>query len=1080
MASPKYSVLQVKPAKDSLIGQSTFVQFLSSLKSSLRANMLDRLLGTYDTICLEIINLNQTTFFVIACPERMEHLVRSQIAAQYPNALINPMEDYLPQWLTHGQPQAARLVLTAPSYLPINATDDAAVDQLSSVLGGLSRLLPGQAAIIQICLFAAPKNWQRAIRGFLDAGVGNEPEKFKAHPQKTHIETKLAYQAYSADIRLVAITPSEDQSKNLLHQLAAAYGTYSSSEGNSFSLKTPKAHNQQKLIDSIINRSAKYATQSQYLNYFEISALFHLPNANLATIKNIAWGKTLKGEPPANLFVEEGLTEEEKKDINFFAKTEFKNQLVSFGMKKGDDRRRHVYVLGKSGTGKSTLLANMCINDIRHGEGVALVDPHGDTAERILDYIPRERINDVAYLDPSVAGKSFHMNPLFVKNPAYSELVASGIVSIFSKLYGNSWGPRLEYILRNTLLTLVSKPGSTLLDVPRLLTSKPFREDYLTSVKDAVLINFWHDEYDKYSEKFQSEAISPILNKVGQFITSPTIRDIISHPDSTADFEDLMNQGKIIILNLPQGKIGEDNAALLGAMFISQIQIAAMNRANIPEEQRKDFFLYVDEFQNFATTSFIKILSEARKYRLNLILANQYTAQLPEEIQKAIFGNAGTLISFVVGADDANRLMSELGSFYTQDDLVSLPRYQTIIKLSVNSTISMPFPAHTLPVPPVTDTFRQQVIESSESRYYRPIVEQPMPVLPPYKEEPRREERRYQDQRPQRQYDSRPQQSQPPQRQYDSRPQQPQPPREYNPPRPLEPRPQYQQSQPPRQSPSPQTAQNTPQSPTPHLSPGPTPKEPTIEELDALRRQGLRPSVVGCFVNEKHLLLVYQKIHNMWTLPQGGIDNQETLEVAFQRELSDEVTEDFVKNTKKAELIAEDKIEFPPGKQGLRDMKLDSGDPVTMKGKYYYFLVSQANTRDIVVSATEFDDYKWLKYEEAYKLIKESNTGGKLRILTMILNKLRDKGLLAQDQIPPTRTNYQERPRYHGSKPYQSQPPRHQPNPSYSIATPSPAKATENTSTTGNNLTTGSAPSVTLGDTSVPVGNKPPSATSSD
>ena len=1042
MALPKYSVLQIKPAKDSLIGQSTFVQFLSSLKTSLKAGFFDRLLSSYDTICLEIINLNQTTFFVIACPEKMEHLVRSQIAAQYPNALITPMDDYLPQWLSHGQPLTGRLVLSAPSYLPINATDDSAVDQLASVLGGLSRLSPGQAAIIQICLFAAPKNWQKAVRGFLDSGVSTEPEKFKAHPQKTLIEIKLAYPAYSADIRMVAITASEDQSKNLLHQLGAAYGTFSSSEGNGLKLTIPKPYNQSKLLKSIMDRSAKYASQRQYLNYYEISALFHIPNLNMASIKNIAWGKTLKGEPPINLPVEEGLTEAEKNEINFFAKTEFKNHMNLFGMRKGEDRRRHVYILGKSGTGKSTLLANMAINDIWHGEGIALVDPHGDTADLLLDFIPDDRIKDVAYLDPSVVGKSFHLNPLFVKNPAYGEMVASGIVSIFSKLYGNSWGPRLEYILRNSLLTLVNRQGTTLLDVPRLLTNKAFREDYLLSVKDPVLINFWHDEYDKYSEKFQSEAISPILNKVGQFITSPTIRDIISHPESTVDFEEMMNQGKIIILNLPQGKIGEDNAALLGAMFISQIQIAAMNRANIAESARKDFFLYVDEFQNFATTSFIKILSEARKYRLNLILANQYTAQLPEEIQDAIFGNAGTIISFVVGAADANRLMNELGNLYTQDDLVSLPKHQILTKMSVNATISMPFPAYTLPISKTETGNRATVLAQTTEKFYRETKPMDMsqvnvspPSAPARGEYPRRDDRRF---APQPRYEPRPA---PAPRPYTPPPAPPQ--RESAPP----PRPEFTpHPQPPVQAPRPS-------------EPEYTPRVPSLEDLDKLRGQGLRPSVVGCFLNDKKILVVFQKIHNMWTLPQGGIDNKETLETAFQRELSDEVTEDFVKNAEKPELVGEDKIEFPPGKQGLRDMTTDSGESVTMKGKYYYFLISQAKSTDLLISATEFNDYKWLNFEEAYKLIKETNTGGKLRILSMILNRLRDKGLLVSSQPPAPRSNYQERPRYHGSQQSQSQS-RHQfqPRSSYSRPASSTPRPAGNPTGTGSTSPDGDTP----------------------
>jgi len=1040
MASPKYSVLQVKPAKDSLIGQSAFIQFLASLKSSLKANLIHRLLGTYDTICLEIINLNQTTFFVIACPEKLEHLVRSQLASQYPNALITPMEDYLPSWLGTDQHLTGRLVLSAPSYLPINATDDAAVDQLASVLGGLSRLTPGTAAVIQICLFAAPKNWQKALRGLLSAGVSKDPLKFEAHPLKTLIETKIAYQAFSVDVRLAAIAPTEELSRNLLHQLSAAYGTYTSSEGNSFKLKIPNVYNQKKLTKAIVDRSARYASQRQYLNYFELSALFHLPNTNLSSIKNIAWGKTLKGEPPVNLPVEEGLTDKEKQEINFFAKTEFKNHMNVFGMRKGDDRRRHVYILGKSGTGKSTLITNMCINDIVHGEGIALVDPHGDTAEHLLDYIPDDRIKDVAYLDPSVVGKSFHLNPLYVKNPAYGEMVASGIVSIFSKLYGNSWGPRLEYILRNCLLTLVNRQGTTLLDVPRLLTNKPFREEYLLSVKDPVLINFWHDEYDKYSEKFQSEAISPILNKVGQFITSPTIRDIISHPESTVDFEEMMNNGKIIILNLPQGKIGEDNAALLGAMFISQIQIAAMNRANIPEEQRKDFFLYVDEFQNFATTSFIKILSEARKYRLNLILANQYTAQLPVEIQDAIFGNAGTLISFVVGAADANRLMNELGNLYTQDDLVSLPRYQVLTKMSVNQTISMPFPAYTLPVPKPTSNNRARVLEHTIEKFYRETKPMDMSQVTQSLQVAQSERRDYPPRREPARYPS-------PEPRYEPRPPRPQPVSEPS-------RPQRPQVSP--QPPAPLVEPPRPSTPKPADSES-APKTPTLEDLDQLRRQGLRPSVVGCFLGDKKILLVFQKIHNMWTLPQGGVENKETLDIAFKKELSGEVTEEFVNTVEKPTLVAEDKIEFPPGKQGLRDMKTDSGESVTMKGKYYYFLVSQAKSPEITISATEFDDYKWLNYEEAYKLIKETNAGGKLRILTMILGKLRDKGLLRTELPPESKTSYQERPRYNGPKPFRSYPPRRFPNSNRSDSKPAGTTASPSRNLAGNRSDSGTS-----------------------
>jgi 8-oxo-dGTP pyrophosphatase MutT (NUDIX family) len=979
MALPKYSVLQIRPAKDSLTGQAAFVEFLASIKTSLKAKFIDRLLNTYETITLEIANLSQTTYFVIACPERLEHLVRSQIAAQYPTALISPMKDYLADWLNHGQVKLGQLVLAAPSRLPINVTEDEKVDQMTAILGSMSRIPTGHAAVIQITLFAAPGNWQKAIRKSLEPKPVPEGQpKPQPSTQKPILERKLAFQAFACDIRVAAISQSEETSKQLLSQISAAFGTYALSEGNSFKLRTPRPTSLGKLKNMIIERSAKYSNQYQYLNYSEIAAIYHLPGFNLANIKGIAWGKTLRGEPPVNLPIAEDLSEAEKQDINFFAKTEFKNRMVSFGMRKGEDRRRHVYILGKSGTGKSTLLANMAINDIRHGEGMALVDPHGDTAEHLLDYIPADRINDVAYLDPSVVGKSFHLNPLYVKNPAYSELVASGIVSIFSKLYGNSWGPRLEYILRNTLLTLVGKPGATLLDVPRLLTNKPFREEYLAAVQDPVLHNFWHDEYDKYSEKFQSEAISPILNKVGQFITSPTIRDIISHPTSTVDFEDLMNNGKIIILNLPQGKIGEDNAALLGAMFISQIQIAAMNRANMAESERKDFFLYVDEFQNFATTSFIKILSEARKYRLNLILANQYTAQLPIEIQDAIFGNAGTLISFVVGAADANRLMNELGNFYTQDDLVGLARYQIIVKISVNASISNPFSATTLPLPEHKDESRQTIIAASEAQYYRKTEALDMTQATVYTAAPPPKKQEY---RPTPQGQSGPRGED----------------RSYSQATPYRP-----QLQPPQTFTSQPIKKEILKTPPPVYS-----KDPSLEELDKDRAEGLRPSVVGCFLNSGKILFVHQKIHELWQLPQGGVDNHETLTEAFKREMTEELGEDFVKQTSfKPTFLSVDKIEFPPDKQGLRDLKLDDGTPVTMKGKKYYFLYATSSSTNLKFpSNEEYNEFKWISYEEALELAKTSAQGGKLRITTAALDTLKTKGLLTSGTIINNKLN---------------------------------------------------------------------------
>ncbi len=718
---PSRTIFEVRAAKDSLLNYENFVNVLASLRNTLKPpSFLKSLFGAKsETITLELASLNQTVFFIITCPQKIEALVRSQIGAQFPDAVITHMQDYLPTWFSYGNQSFTQLKLASPSYLPINVIQGKTPDPLVSILGVLSKLSPNQAAIVQICLSAAPRGWANHARRIIIKGVGTT-EKPEQHPQKALIEQKIALPAYAADVRLAAIGEDQATADVILSQITTSFGIYSLTEGNYLTAKSLKPGSQKKLASVMESRSAEFTPPGQYLNLLEIASLYHFPNASHAGIKNIAWGKTLKGEPPANLPIAEGLSDEEKQKTNFFARTEYKNRMAIFGIKNGEDRRRHIYILGKSGTGKSTLIANMAIADIRNRAGVAVIDPHGDLSDILLDFIPSYRVNDVAYLDPSTKENSFHLNPLYVKNPAHRELVASGIVGIFYKLYGNSWGPRLEYLLRNAVLTLVQKQGSTLIDVIRLLTDKRFRDNFLETADDKILRDFWTLEYDSYTEKFRNEAISPILNKVGQFVTSPTIRNIIAHPTNSVDLEDMMNQGKIIILNLAQGKIGEDNAALLGAMVISQLQIAAMNRVNIPKEERRDFFLYVDEFQNFATTSFIKILSEARKFRLNLILTNQYTAQLPEEIQKAIFGNAGTIVSFVVGADDATRLNAEMGGLYTQDDLVSLVRYQIILKLAIDETISTPFPAYTLPLPFSKNQNRPKVMRASTERYYKP------------------------------------------------------------------------------------------------------------------------------------------------------------------------------------------------------------------------------------------------------------------------------------------------------------------------------------------------------------------------
>lgn len=416
------------------------------------------------------------------------------------------------------------------------------------------------------------------------------------------------------------------------------------------------------------------------------------------------------------------------RDITYFAKTNFRNSDNIFGIKR-KDRRQHMYVLGKSGTGKSVLLSNLIVQNIQNGEGVCVVDPHGELVEEILHLIPEHRVKDVIYFNP--ADTDFHIgfNVIQLDDPKYKHLVASGLMGIFTKIWANAWSSRMEYILNNAILALLDTPGTTLLGIPRLLVDKDYRQMIIGNLKDPVVKAFWVHEYEQWREQFRNEAIAPIQNKVGQFLSTSIIRNVVGQPKSTIDIFNIMNEGKIFLVNVSKGRIGEDNSALLGGMIITKIQLATMERVRIPEEDRKDFYLYVDEFQNFATDSFANILSEARKYRLNLTVAHQYTAQLENKdgskVRDAVFGNVGTMIIFRVGADDADFLEKEFEPEFTAQDLVNLPNYNVYLKLMIDGVTSRPFSATTLPPINIdlSKGVKEKIIESSRNLYTKPNKE---------------------------------------------------------------------------------------------------------------------------------------------------------------------------------------------------------------------------------------------------------------------------------------------------------------------------------------------------------------------
>ena len=381
--------------------------------------------------------------------------------------------------------------------------------------------------------------------------------------------------------------------------------------------------------------------------------------------------------------------------ITAFAETNFRNERKKFGIRK-KDRRYHMYVVGKTGVGKSTLLLNMIGQDIENNEGLAVLDPHGDLIEKILRVIPESRIKDLIYFNPQHKEQALYFNPLEVLNPSETHLVVSSLVSVFKKIWADSWGPRLEYILRNALSTLVEFSNSTLIDLQRILQDRDFRLKVIARLKNEQLKDFWLNEFEKYPPHFQQEAISPIQNKIGQFLNNPILREVVSRPKSSFNLREIMDSGKIFLVNLSKGKIGEDSTSLLGAMLITKIGLSALSRQDIPEEKRRDFYLYVDEFQSFATASFADILSEARKYHLNLILANQYLDQIDEKVRDAIFGNVGTLVSFKVGLEDAKFLAEEFYPKFSQEDLINLPCYSIYLKLMIDGKTSKPFSGDSL------------------------------------------------------------------------------------------------------------------------------------------------------------------------------------------------------------------------------------------------------------------------------------------------------------------------------------------------------------------------------------------------
>ena len=718
-------------------------QMFSSLHGILRERI-----RSADLLSFEIIASGEEGIrFYVVCPKDLAKFVEGQIYAQYPNANLEYVENYLTAKNMKTFVSVGKIELEKGCIFPIKTFRDFDVDPLAAITSAISDLQKNEEAWIQLVIRPVSNFWQdeskkyisctregknpigdsvwRKLGGiFVDAFSSSEDgqitkEVVKLAPgqeeELSKIEEKMLKVGFEFAIRVVAKAEEQMRSEQILRDVVASFKQFTTAHLNNFT-NTSDFIDAKKIYENFCKRSLLLDT-SDILNIEELASVFHLPNISVET-PNINWSRARKAEPPMNLPVLGG------ENVNVFAETDYRGERLQFGLKRSD-RSRHFYVLGKTGVGKSTVFKNMILSDILAGDGVCYVDPHGQDVEDILNYIPEHRINDVVYFNPADVNNPVGFNLLQLNDPAQRDLIADGVVEVFKKQFGDSWGPRLQYIMQNAVATCLEAQGVTLLAVTRVLTDKNFRKFILKQVDDPILKKFWEEEFAAMSSnsRLVTEAVAPIQNKVGRFIATAVIRNIIGQVKSTIDLREIMDNRKILLINLAQGKIGEENCALLGGMLITRLQSTAMERVDVPFEERRDFFLYVDEFQNFATESFAKVLSEARKFKLNLTMTNQYIEQLPINVRNAIFGNVGSLSSFVVSQSDAQILANEFAPIFSAEDLVSLESHAMYTKLCIDGMTSKPFSARSLDLKYEKMDYKEKIIESSRKKYGMKKVE---------------------------------------------------------------------------------------------------------------------------------------------------------------------------------------------------------------------------------------------------------------------------------------------------------------------------------------------------------------------
>jgi hypothetical protein len=732
-----------------------------------------------DYISFELACTDKKISFYINCPRHLQDLIEKQIQAQYPHAFIEEIKGYNP-FPESGEMDAAELKLIKPYMFPFRTYKNMETDPLNALTNAMSKLDEHDGAAIQIILYPAGQHWQMKPRhmaleiqqgknpnivaksatgrfarevggGLKDSMIGSAKPSGDQLSERSDLsgrytainltpmqqemvkrfEEKASRPGFNTNIRIVTASPTPGAAKLHLQNITASFLEYNMPPFNGFRIKKRK---QKRIVKDYIFRIYRRYGKKMILNTEELTSLWHLPTPFLET-PNIKWLLSKKAPPPINL-APEGL---------LIGRNIYRGQETKVHMAK-EDRRRHMYILGRTGVGKTEIMKYMAAQDIANGEGLCIIDPHGDFIEDVLPHVPKERAEDVILFEPFDTERPMGLNMLEVSRDEQKDFAVQEMISIFYKLVTDPamLGPMFEHNMRNAMLTLMADeehPG-TLVEIPRIFTDTEFQKYKVSKLSDPVVRAFWEKEMAKTSDFHKSEMLGYLVSKVGRFVENSMMRNIVGQPKSSFNFREAMDSGKILLVNLAKGKVGEMNAKLLGLIIVSKIQMAALSRADQSESERRDFYLYVDEFQNFITDAFSSILSEARKYKLNLIIAHQFLAQLQQgagahgagsaDLRDAVFGNTGSMVSFRIGVEDSEVMAKEFAPTFNEFDLLNVDRYNAFVKLMIAGTASKPFNMATYPLPKATPE-QKQVAEAirqlSRLKYGRPRSEVESEIL---------------------------------------------------------------------------------------------------------------------------------------------------------------------------------------------------------------------------------------------------------------------------------------------------------------------------------------------------------------